>query len=109
SAVNGWARIAAAMLIFASYHGDSGPAAPDWSRSPQLTFSASTLMFRPLSIELEFETRRPVLETGGNRPTARCALGRQGVLHRSSGGGRPLEVTTCSTTCRNGSPAFSTT
>src|SRR5580693_448785 len=45
-----------------------------------LTFRLERGLNRPNSSErLIFSTRRPALEAGGQRPTARCALGRKGV------------------------------
>src|SRR6266704_2913745 len=42
-----------------------------------LTFRTCGGLTRPLLGKTFFSTRRPALETGGQRPTARCALGRE--------------------------------
>lgn len=42
-----------------------------------LTFSAYGGLTRPFIGKSFFSTRRPVPETGGQRPTALCALGRE--------------------------------
>jgi hypothetical protein len=45
-----------------------------------LTLQPPIHTFRALSLRADNETRRPVQETGGHRPTARCALGRHRCL-----------------------------
>ena len=49
-----------------------------------LTFRPCGGLTRPLLGKMFFSTRRPVPEAGGQRPTARCALGRK-VFGRSLG------------------------
>jgi hypothetical protein len=44
---------------------------------PSLTFGAFGGLTPALLGKTFFSTRRPALETGGQRPTARCALGRE--------------------------------
>ena len=56
---------------------------------PGLTFLdfSRPRAFKPLKFieKVVFSTRRPVLEAGGQRPTARCALGRKGVWNHRPG------------------------
>src|SRR5947208_3334656 len=47
------------------------------SPPPSLTFRAHRGLTPRLLGKTFFSTRRPALETGGQRPTARCALGRE--------------------------------
>src|SRR5215203_6193551 len=45
-----------------------------------LTFGAHGALTAAILGKTFFSTRRPALEAGGQRPTARCALGRKSVL-----------------------------
>src|SRR6266481_7663734 len=54
---------------------DGRPRAPP----PSLTFRTYRGLTPALLGKTFFSTRRPALETGGQRPTARCALGRKSV------------------------------
>src|SRR4029079_4182640 len=46
---------------------------------PSLTLRHGGALTPALLEKTFFSTRRPALETGGQRPTARCALGRESV------------------------------
>src|SRR5262249_3947261 len=48
-------------------------------RQVSLTLGLLLYLTRPFIGKSFFSTRRPVQETGGQRPTARCALGRERV------------------------------
>src|SRR6201991_3576326 len=68
-----------------------GQAGPPGSRSRQsrrqvsLTFRPQGRLNRANSSErFIFSPRRPVPEAGGQRPTARCALGRKSVWNRTT-------------------------
>src|SRR3954449_854134 len=54
--------------------------AMDRTAQLSLTFGRSRRLTRPFIGKTFFSTRRPALEAGGQRPTARCALGRKSVL-----------------------------
>jgi signal recognition particle subunit SRP54 len=58
----------------------------------RLTWAVPAPIFRPLSQENDCN-RRPAPETGGNRPTAQCALGRIMCLHRPPAGDGRAERT----------------
>ncbi len=72
------------------FHGPIGPKTPVSARGRRghetralaqvsLTFEPCGGLTPPLLEKMFFSTRRPVLEAGGQRPTARCALGRESV------------------------------
>src|SRR5258707_1130062 len=76
--VVGMARLASNRVFRQGVRGSSRFKKPPLPRV-SLTFGGERGLTPAIIGKTFFSTRRPVLEAGGQRPTARCALGRKSV------------------------------